>query len=781
MAIDKDVDPYLNFKDYASEMYLGYSIAVLKERAIPYLSDGQKPVQRRILFAMRELGIKADLPPKKSARVVGDVIGKYHPHGDSSVYEAMVRMSQEWNLRYPLVDGQGNFGSRDGDGAAAMRYTEARLTPLAEAILLSELKLGTVDWRENYDNTIEEPSNLPSRLNMMLLNGATGIAVGMASDVPSHNMRELTNVTLKVIGNSKITHEEIMEELKGPDFPGGGQIIDDQETINEIYKSGRGTLKVRARWTIEKKARGQWQVVINEFPPNLSSTKILESIHKITNPIAKKDSKGKPKQLPQKVLAEKNYMLSILDSAKDDSDKSTPVRFVLVPKSSRMDPEEFMNALIGRIGLDQTSKVNLTTVCLDGQPQVKSIKDLILEWIAYRFETMTRRTTFQLNKVQSRIHILDGRMLAFLNIDQVIDIIRNAEYPKSDLMREINVTEIQAEDILDIKLRQLAKLEGMKIENELAELKKEETKLLALLGSRTKMNNLMKKEIEADTLKFEDERRTILKPAKTIVAKSADAVADEPVTIILTKKGWLTLRKGHNVDISTIQLKDDDEIRYIEEGRSVQALAMVASNGRVFSVKPTDVPSGKGGFSHLNSIIEIGASSVVSMTFTKDQLFMIYNNDGYGFISNAKNLESKNKAGKHFMSLPNADSVILPFIKINPDQGISNMGSELTPEMVHQGANDWVTVVTTDDRMLCFTVEEMLGYKQLDKGKGYQLVKLPTGVQIKQLIVSDPEKTSFKDGRKKINLLDNKDSYLSNRAKRGRKVPSDINITYEDE
>lgn len=763
MTIDKDVDQYLDFKTYAENMYLGYSIAVLKERAIPYLSDGQKPVQRRILFAMMELGIKANLPPKKSARVVGDVIGKYHPHGDSSVYEAMVRMSQNWNLRYPLVDGQGNFGSLDGDSAAAMRYTEARLTPIAEAILLSELKLGTVDWRENYDNTISEPSNFPSRLNMMLLNGATGIAVGMATDIPSHNMRELTNVTLKAISNPKITHAEIMSELKGPDFPGGGQIIDEQSVIDNAYETGRGVLRVRARWTIEKKAKGQWQVVVNELPPNMSTAKALENIHRITSPVIKKDKKGKSIPLSAKVLAEKNYMLSILDSAKDDSDKSTPLRLVLVPKSSRIDPEDFMNALIARIGLEQSSKINLTSVGLDGQPQLKSIREMVLEWISYRFLTMTRRTQFQLNKVLSRLHILEGRLLAFLNIERVIEIVRSSDTPKEALMSEIKVTEIQAEDILEIKLRQLARLEGMKIESELAELQKEEARLSSLLNSKTKMNNLMKKEIESDTAKFEDERRTVLEPAKNIVAKSSDAVADEPVTVILTHKGWLTLRKGHNIDTSTIQFKDGDSIRSIEEGRSVQSVAILSSIGRSFSIKPSDIPSGKGGFAHINSIVEIGTNSVISMAFTKDQEFLIFNDTGYGFISNMKNLESKNKAGKHFMTIPNSESIISDIIPISDYE-----------------TEQWITIITSDDRMLCFTLSEFLDYKKLDKGKGYQLVKLPSGVLISELHISNPEKTFIKESRKKNNLKENEEIYLSNRAKRGKKIASNHAIEIID-
>ena len=752
MDLDNFED-WLDLKSYAEKMYLGYSVSVLKDRAIPYLSDGQKPVQRRILFAMKEMNISAKAPPKKSARVVGDVIGKYHPHGDSSVYEAMVRMSQVWNLRYPLVDGQGNFGSMDGDGAAAMRYTEARLTPFSEHVLLSELNLGTVNFIGNYDNTLTEPDKLPSRLNTLLLNGAMGIAVGMACDIPSHNIRSVTDATIATIKNPKISHEELMDIIKGPDLPNGGQIIDDQETINEIYEKGQGVLKVRAKWKVEKLARNQWQVVVYEMPPHTSARSVLEHIDRITNPPQQKDKNGKSKTLSAKVLQEKNFMNSILNKAVDESDRKNAVRLVLEPKSSKQNPEEFMNALLSRVGLEQSMKVNMTTVGLDGLPKLKGIKDIVSEWVGFRFDTMTKRTQFQLDKVQKRIHILEGRLLALEHIDKVIKIIRESEDPKIELMNKIGVTEVQAEDILEIRLRQLAKMEHVKVEKELLSLQKEEKRLLGLLSSKTKMFNLMVKEMEEDTAMFEDERRTLLKPEKPVVAKSSEAIVNEPITVILTKKGWITQRKGHGIETASIQLKNDDAIQKALEGKSVDLISLIANNGRAYSIKSTDIPSGKGGFAHLNSLINIeGNISIVDSCFADGRKFLIFNNHGYGFVSNTSSLETKNKAGKHFMTLPKKESVIFPiqFIDWEEDQIIN--------------------ILTNDDRLLSFYTEELKEFKELDKGKGYQLIKLPKGVEIDDYSFSKDEIKIQEKSKKKTIKGDELNEYLSKRALRGKKV-----------
>lgn len=755
---------FLDLKQYSELMYLGYSLAVIKDRALPFLADGQKPVQRRILYAMKELGIKYDQPPKKSARVVGDVIGKYHPHGDSSVYDAMVRMSQNWNLRYPLVDGQGNFGSRDGDGAAAMRYTESRLTKFAEYILLEELKQGTTNFKNNYDNSIVEPDNMPAKLNVLLLNGAKGIAVGMACDIPSHNIRELTNATISAIDNPDITHEEIMKHLKGPDYPTGGQIVDSQEHINHVYKEGNGTIRVRAKWTLEKKAKNQWQIVINELPPGVSTADVLTEIEKITNPPIKKDKNGKPLKVSAKILQDKTFLLSVLDQAIDESDKDTPIRLVLIPKSNKVQPEEFFNSLIKMLKLEESVKFNLTMIGVDGQAENKSILHVINEWISHRFSILTKRTQFSLNKTLNRIHILEGRMLAFLNIDEVISIIKNSDEPKLDLIETFKFSDIQAEDILEIKLRQLARLEGIKIEKELEELKKESEKLESLLNSKTKMNNLMKKEIEFDTKLFEDQRRTLIKEEDKITSSDntlLNTILDEPVTIIFTQNNWVTSRKGHNIDLSGIQLKDGDSIRFIEEGRSTENIAAFSSDGRVYNLKYSEIPNGKSGFIHIARLCDINNSNIVSLKFITGEKIFVYNSDGYGFVTNTSKLITKNKSGKSFMTLPNDNTNIEKYINYNGNK------------------DDWFLITTTDNRILCFTVEEFLSYGELDKGKGYQLVRLMDNSKIKELKIVNPKETFIKEGRKKQNLFENKDLFLSKRALRGRKIDQNYAIIYQ--
>jgi topoisomerase-4 subunit A len=743
-------DEILDLKTYADKMYLGYSVAVLKDRAIPYLNDSLKPVHRRILFAMKELNNLSTQKHKKSARIVGDVIGKYHPHGDSSVYDAMTRISQEWSLRYPLVDGQGNFGSRDGDRQAAMRYTEARLTPLAESALLSELGLGTVDYINNFDNTISEPSSLPSKLNLLLMNGATGIAVGMATDIPSHNIREVTDATIEIIKNSKISEEQIFEIIKGPDLPEGGQIISTKETIQDCYKTGRGLLRCRAIWHVEKLAGGAWQIVIDEFPPNRNAKKVLEDIAKTTSPQQTKDKSGKPKPLNSKALADKNFMLSILGRATDQSDRKVSVRFVLEPKSKKQDPEEFMNLLISRIGLEETIKVNLTTVGLDGLPKCKSLMEILREWIDYRFTTMTRRTNFQLDKVQQRIHTLEGRLIAFLNIDAFIKIIRESDTPKEIFIEKYGVSQKQAEDILEIKLRQLAKLEGVKIEKELEILRKEEKRLLILLNSKRKMLNLMQKEIELETIKFEDERRTLLKEEKVVVAKAEDTILNEAITIIYTKQGWLTARKGHDFDLSTVQLKTDDNILSVCEGRSVDNVCFIGSDGRSFSLRSNVIPTGKGSFLHYNTLFNLSTGvNIQHIIFGEndEESFLFVNNHGYGFISKVKSLVSKNKAGKGFMTLPKIDSKIFKPIKINNNKNIA--------------------VLTSDERLLIFKIDEI---KELEKGKGIQFVKIVGNSEIKDIKIFN-EKIKIKEKRKNIILNETDfDGFLGKRASRGRKV-----------
>jgi topoisomerase-4 subunit A len=751
---DKD---FLDLREYLNSRYLEYSVAVAKDRAIPYLSDGLKPVHRRILFAMNELSNFSNSPYKKSARLVGDVIGKYHPHGDTSVYDAMSRLSQPWNMRYPLVDGQGNFGSRDGDGPAAMRYTEARLTPFAEKLLLDELNMGTCDWVNNYDNTIKEPSNFPSKLNLLLLNGTSGIAVGLSTDIPAHNIRELTDATIAAIRNKDITNDEIMDILKGPDFATGGQIIASDEEIKKIYSVGRGVIRVRARWKIEELAKNQWQIVINEFSPTMNAKKILENIDRVINPKTKNDSKGKPKALSQKVIAEKNFLLSVLGSFLDESDKSEAVRLVLTPKNFKQSPEEFMTSIIGMIGLEESVKVNLTTVGLNGSPKTKNIKEILHEWVEYRFDVMTRRCQWRLDKVQSRIHVLEGRVIAFLNIDEVIRIIREADEPKTELMSKLNVSEIQAEDILEIKLRQLANLEKAKIEKEIDTLRKEEKTLQILLGNKTKMFTLMEKEIQEVTALFEDNRRTLIKEDKVAFKSSNDIVQDEAITIIYTKQGWITSRKGHEIELETIQLKTDDEILYVEEGRSVEMVAFLGSDGRGYSVKPSDIPSGKVGFVHINTLITLPQSvTLINMIFANDnKKLLVSNNDGYGYLTSSMNLVSKNKAGKNFMSLPEENSLVFKPILLNESSAL-------------------VSIQTTDLRLLTFNLNEL---KELDKGKGFQLIKLADDQKIKKLVVTSIEGFELKIKNKTyLMTADKLSEFIGKRGLRGKKIESNMEL-----
>src|ERR1700756_1551102 len=462
----------LTLGDYAESAYLEYAVSVVKGRALPDVCDGQKPVQRRILFAMNEMGLADNAKPVKSARVVGDVLGKYHPHGDQSAYDALVRLAQDFSMRYPLIDGQGNFGSRDGDGAAAMRYTEARLTPIAK-LLLGEIDQGRVDFMKNYDGEFDEPRLLPARLPFVLLNGASGIAVGLATEIPSHNLREVAAAAVAMIRNPKLQHAELIQHIPGPDFPGGGQIISSEAEIAAAYESGRGSLKVRARWKIEDMARGQWQLVITEMPPNT------------------------PEQLQTK-----QTMLALLDAVRDESGKDAPVRLVFEPKSSRIDQTEFVNTLLAHTSLESNAPLNMVMVGGDGRPRQKGLSEIIHEWIAFRFATVQRRSRHRLSKVDDRIHILEGRMIVFLNIDEVIRIIRESDEPKAALIAAFGLSDRQAEDILDIRLRQLARLEKIKIEKELAELRDEKAKLEDLLGSETAMKRLIIKEIEADAKQY---------------------------------------------------------------------------------------------------------------------------------------------------------------------------------------------------------------------------------------------------------------------------------------
>ena len=530
---------------YAERAYLEYALSVVKGRALPDVSDGQKPVQRRILYAMARMGLAFTTAagPKavKSARVVGDVLGRFHPHCDQAAYDALVRMAQDFSQRYPLVDGQGNFGSRDGDGAAAMRYTEARLAPIAR-LLLDEIDEGTVDFIANYDGSTEEPRLLPARLPFVLLNGASGIAVGLATEIPSHNLREVAAAAIALIKDDKLGDDELARLLPGPDYPGGGQIISGAEEIRAAYATGRGSLKVRARWKIEDLARGQWQVVVTELPPGTSAQKVLEEIEELTNP---KIRAGK-KALGSEQLQLKATVLAVLDAVRDESSKEAAVRLVFEPKTSRIPQDELLNTLLAHTSLESSTPINLTMVGADGRPTQKSLRQLLVEWIGFRLATVERRSRHRLGKVAERIHILEGRQLVLLNIDEVIALIRSAEEPKAALIERFALSERQAEDILEIRLRQLARLEAIKIEQELKDLRAEETKLRDLLASPAALKRTVVREIEADTKTFGDERRTLIEAGKRSVAEVR--IVDEPVTVAVSLKGWVRALKGHEID-----------------------------------------------------------------------------------------------------------------------------------------------------------------------------------------------------------------------------------------
>lgn len=538
---------------YASKAYLDYAFSVVKGRALPDVGDGQKPVQRRILYAMDRMGLRAGVKPVKSARVVGDVLGKYHPHGDQAAYDAMVRMAQDFSLRYPLIDGQGNFGSRDGDGAAAMRYTEARLSPIAE-LLLDELGEKTVEFIPNYDGQELEPAMLPARLPFLLLNGASGIAVGMATEIPSHNLGEVANACIAIIKNPNISSDELFDILPGPDYHSGAQIISQPEVLKQIYETGKGTVKVRARWEFEELARGQWQMVVTELPPNTSCQKVLEEIEELTNPKVKPGKKS----LNSEQQNTKSMMLGLLDAVRDESGREDSVRLVFEPKTSRIDREEFVNALLTHTSMEGNSSINLVCIGIDGKPRQRNLKEILIEWVQFRTETVLSRTKYRLERVLDRIHVLEGREIVLLNVDEVISTIRNSDEPKSALIEKFNLSDRQAEDILEMKLRQLAKLEGIKIQQELEDKRLEQKKLENLLNSNSSLKKQIIKEIESDAKKYADARRTLIKHAEKATLEVK--VVDEPVTVIISDKGWVRARQGHGVEESALNFKSGDSL-----------------------------------------------------------------------------------------------------------------------------------------------------------------------------------------------------------------------------
>ena len=753
VELNEDDKDSLTLAVYAERAYLDYAISVVKGRALPDVADGQKPVQRRILFSMSEMGLRADAKPVKSARVVGDVLGKFHPHGDQSAYDALVRLAQSFSLRYPLIDGQGNFGSRDGDGAAAMRYTEARLTKIA-GLLLSEIDEGTVDFAPNYDGSFQEPKLLPARLPFVLLNGASGIAVGMATEIPSHNLREVASAAIALMKSPKMSTADLLAIMPGPDFPGGGQIISPANEIAQIYEGGRGSLKVRARWSVEELARGQWQVVVNELPPSTSSQKVLQEIEEITNPKVKI---GK-KTLTTDQNNLKSTILAVLDGVRDESSKDAAVRLVFEPKSKNVEVNEFVNLLLAHTSLESNAPINLVMIGTDGRPRQKGLKEIISEWIGFRIQTVTRRTEHRLGKVKDRMHILEGRLTVLLNIDKVIKIIRNSDEPKADLIAAFKLTERQAEDILDIRLRQLARLEGIKIEQELKELKTERDDLEGLLQNDSNLRKRIIKEIESDMKDFGDDRRTIIQEDKRAVAETK--VVDEPVTVIVSQKGWVRVRQGHEHDPSQFSFKAGDGLYGTFECRTVDLMQGFGSDGRVYTVPVSELPGARGDGSPLTSFVNLAAGSQMVAYYAghADDLVLISTRAGNGFLANVSDMMTRNKAGKAFVGV---------------DTKFPGGDAPLGAAKVSVGMKQ-VACLSESAKLLVFPLDEL---KRLPAGgKGVILMGLDAKETLASAIAVGPEGATYsgagRAGKPTELNLDAKTlkTFVGNRARKGHFV-----------
>ena len=696
--------------EYAARAYLAYAMSVVTGRAIPSLADGQKPVQRRILYAMRDMGLQRSPKHVKSARVVGEVIGKWHPHGDTSIYDAMVRMAQNFTMRYPVVDGQGNFGSLDGDSPAAMRYTEARMMPIAE-LLLSELDEGTVDFRANYDGTLEEPAALPARLPFLLLNGASGIAVGMATEVPPHNLLEITDACIRIVKDPKTSDDDILACIPGPDFPSGGRLISSPDAIRQAYLTGRGSLRVRATWDVEKLARGEWRLAIRELPPGISTARILAEIEVLSNPQPK--GEGKKKVLTQEQQTLKNTMLAQIDTVRDESGKAHTVRIVIEPKSRNQDPDTLIQFLLAHTDLETNVPVNLTVLDLDGKAPCAPLAHILRQWVTFRIQTVRRRSQFRLDKALARIHILEGRLRVLLDINAVIRVIRESDDPKADLMTHFDLSEIQAEDILEIRLRQLARLAGIELEKELADKRETAESLKALLQDETLLRNTIAAELADDAAKYGDNRRTQIDTDTPQTSQNAAAsIHDEPVTVIVSQKGWLRSRSGHNLDLSTLTFKEGDALLTVFTARTVHQLILMDHTGRVYTISVAQIPGGRGDGIPASSQADMQSGSVIvtAACGSVDSLWLVASNGGYGFLATLGSMAGRNRAGKAFLTLE---------------------GKERPLQLVSVGdLKAEIACLSSDGRGLVFPVSEI---KVLPKGKGVKLLTLADGFQVKAL------------------------------------------------
>ncbi len=744
---EAEEDGALVLARYASQAYLEYAMSVVKSRALPEVSDGQKPVQRRILLDMDRMGVHWDKKNVKSARVVGDVLGKYHPHGDLSVYDALVRMAQDFAMRYPLIAGEGNFGSRDGDSQAAMRYTETRLMPIAR-LLLDELDQGAVDFVPNYDGNFLEPVELPAKLPFVLLNGASGIAVGMATEIPPHNLREVAEACVLLLEKPEATLDEVMEILPAPDFPCGAQIISSRSEVRGIYAAGRGKLRVRARYHFEDLARGQWQLVVDELPPAASSKIILDRIELIANPKARKDKKT----LSAKQQQAKAAMLSMLDRVRDESGKGVPVRLVFEPKTSRINRDEFVSFLLSQTDLESNVPVNLVMLGIDGKPAQKTLLEILREWLQFRIQTVRKRSRARLEKVLDDIHVLEGRQLVLLNIDRVIEIIRRSDDPKSALMAEFQLTDRQAEDILEIRLRMLARLAAIEIEKKLAKLAKERQSLERVLGSEGVLKRLVAKEIEEAAKEFGDERRTLVKEAQTTVIEQT--IADEPVTVVISKKGFLRSRAGHGHDCTLMSFKMGDGLETAIECRTVDALIVVDKGGRTYAIAVSALPGARGDGLPLSSFLELEKGVEIAGYVAADPKrdVVLATTEGMGFICAVGDLASRMKAGRLFVKVSDGHAV-------------------LPPQLVEPGA-DRMACLSSDNKILVYGLEEL---RRLSSGgRGVALMQCEAGQTLISFAVADERgflvSGKGRGGKSRSTILSRKSlaAHSMHRARKGK-------------
>lgn len=728
-----DTDETLALKDFTEKAYLDYSMYVILDRALPHVGDGLKPVQRRIVYAMSELGLKASAKYKKSARTVGDVIGKFHPHGDSAAYEAMVLMAQPFSYRYPLVDGQGNWGSPDNPKSfAAMRYTEARLGKYAEA-LLGELNQGTVDWLPNFDGTLDEPKVLPAQVPNILLNGTTGIAVGMATDIPPHNLREVVSATVHLLENPKATVEELCEFLPAPDMPTDAEIITPKKDLLKMYQTGRGSLKMRALW---KKEDGD--IVISALPHQTSGEKVLE-------------------QIAAQMQAKKLPMVADL---RDESDHENPTRLVIVPKSNRVETDSLMNHLFASTDLERNYRVNINIIGMDGRPQVKPLNVLLGEWLQFRTETVTKRLQNRLSKVEERLLRLAALMVVFLNVDEVIEIIRNEDQPKPVLMERFNLVEAQAEYILETKLRQLARLEEMKILQEQAELEKEKDNLLKTLDSPRRLKTLVKKELQKAAKDYGDERRSpLVERGEAQAFSESDLLSSDPITVVLSEKGWIRAAKGHEIDPAALNYKSGDQFRFAVRGKSNQPVLLLDSTGRSYALPAHTLPSARGQGEPVTGRLNPPSGATIDGMYMggDEQLLLLASDAGYGFIAKLSDLHTKNSKGKALLNLPTHAKVLAPIAIENPDEAL-------------------IAAVSNEGRLLVFPVTEL---PQLARGKGNKILNIPAAKASAReewmlaATVLQPNQTLLVHAGKRKTKIKGNDlqHYMGERGRRGNKLP----------